>query len=299
MSKLPQRLFCLLAVLFAVSVAGAEPIRVITTNAVLADFVSEVGGTHVRVEALVPVGADLHAFEPTPAQIRSLHDADVVIINGLGLEGWINKVIENSGYQGAVVEASRGVQPLAIEAEHADGDHQHEVLDPHAWMDVTHAIEYVRNIKDALAEIDPAHAEDYAAWADLYIAQLRVLDSWIKRQVSRMAIGQRVLIMDHDAFRYFAKAYGFETRSLRGVSRLSEPSARDVAEIVKSADAMVAAVFAESAANEKLLAQVAAEAGVAMGGRLYVEAAPTERGSYIDMMKHNVRTIANVMAAEE
>ena len=294
----------------------SAPLKVVTSNSVLADFVAQAGAVHVQVTPLVPPGMDMHSYEPSPAEVRTLQQADLVVVNGLGLEGWMEKVIANSGYTGRVVLASEGVEALLIEAgeqeahdhdhdhDHAGHEHHHHEpgeADPHAWLDPSQAAVYMRNIQTALAEARPDAAKDFEAWGELYVAHLRVLDSWIKRQVSALPRERRVLVTDHDAFRYFARAYGFETLSLSGVSRLDEPSAQQFAALIEHLrEHGVSAVFSESAANEKMLGRLASEAGVAMGGQLAVEglAAGTARPTYIEMMKVNVRIIVSGLAAE-
>lgn len=313
---MPLKAFLTLLFAFALCAPAAaqDKLRVVATTGILADMAAQVGGDAVVASAIIPPNADQHSFSPTPADVRAVSRADLVIVNGLGLEaGWLDKLIANSGYQGPIVVAALGIEPLD-DPGHAHGEHsthQHGEVDPHAWMDVSNAIAYVRNIQQGLEQLDPAHKADYAAYAELYAAQLRVLDSWIKREVTRIPPDRRVIVTGHDAFRYFGAAYGFRTYSLMGVSNLTEPAAREFADLARTlhdhsshdhdhADAPPAGsfIFVETAANEKLLARLAAEAGIAsdtpIAGHLSVDGwieADGCRRSYIDMMRINVRTI--------
>ncbi|MBX3730502.1 MAG: zinc ABC transporter substrate-binding protein [Candidatus Sumerlaeia bacterium] len=277
--------------------AQAEvPLRVVATNEVLADLVRNVGGDRVVVTCLAPAGTDLHSFEPAPTQVQSMARADLVVVNGLGLEGWLDKVIANSGYTGSVIVASAGI--VALDADPHDHDHAHghdHDLDPHAWLSVANGIRYAENIRDGLIAADPDSAEDYRAWGSLYITQLRVLDSWIQREIGRIPRERRLIVTDHNAFQYFGQAYGIEVLALTGAQRLSEPSARESVDLVATMRARgVQWVFVESTGNEKVLERLASEAGARIGGRLTADglAAPGEPFSYVRMHQVNVRLLA-------
>jgi zinc/manganese transport system substrate-binding protein len=287
-----------IALLMSVLVAAVHadaPLRVVATNEVLADLVRNVGGDRVAVICLAPAGTDLHSFEPAPAQVQLLARADLVVVNGLGLEAWLDKVIANSGYSGAVVVASAGIMALEADHDHHHHDHAHDHdLDPHAWLSVANGIRYAENIRDGLIAADPDAADDYRAWGSLYITQLRVLDSWIQREIGRIPRERRLIVTDHNAFQYFGQAYGIEVLALTGAQRLSEPSARESVDLVATMRARgVQWVFVESTGNEKVLERLASEAGARIGGRLTADgvAAPGEPFSYVRMHQVNVRLL--------
>lgn len=296
-----RHLSLLLVILLATPLFAAKPAadlpRVVASTNILLDFVEHVGGDLVAADSLVPPGVDLHTFSPTPQDIAKLRDADLVVVNGLHLEGWIDEAIENSGFSGRIVVASNGIDVLAgsCEAHDHDHDHHHHATDPHAWLSPRNAMVYVKNISSALAELHAEAAEDYEANAALYNGQLRILDSWIKRQSAQIPAERRVLVTDHDAFAYFAQAYGFETHSVVGLSTTEEPSAKDLAQVVDTIRARdVGAVFVESAEASRLIERAAEEAGVSVAGPLYVGSLDPPGGladTYIAMQRHNLRTI--------
>lgn len=283
--------------------APDSKLRVVTTTAILADMVANVGMDLVEVDCLVPPGANLHNFSPTPGDMARLTAADLIVVNGLGLEGWLEETIAHSGTEAPIVVASKSVEPLEAAHHHAHHDHDHDhdhhhAIDPHAWMDVRRGMSYVEGIRDALAEADPAHASDYAAWADAYLAQLRVLDAWIRREVSAIPRERRVLITDHDAFRYFAEAYEFDSMSLTGTHMLTEASAKTLAEAVERMESQgVHVVFVESSGNRKVVQQIANEAGGRLGGELLVSGPATsdEPFSYARLHLTNVRLMVRCL----
>jgi zinc/manganese transport system substrate-binding protein len=278
--------------------AEAKPLRVVASTGILADIARNVGGDRVDVVSLLPPGADLHSFQPSPRDVQQLATADVVIVNGLGLEAWLDEVIRHSGYAGKVVVASQGIVPLPANPEdghdHDDGHGHEHADDPHAWLAVANGMRYAENIRAALAEADPAGAADYAAWASLYTTQLKVLDSWIQREMARVPRERRIVITDHNAFQYFGAAYGVEVVSLTGAHRLQEPSAQDVAALVSlMREKGVSCLFIEAAGNEKAMRQLAAESGAEIAGRLHTDGSTLESAmlTYIDLHRLNVRMI--------
>ncbi|MCB2153338.1 zinc ABC transporter substrate-binding protein [bacterium] len=280
-------------------IAAAEPsVYVVATTPFLQDIARNVGGTRVQVDCLVPPSADLHLFEPSAADVEALVNADLVIINGLELEGWIEKLIANSGFKGQVVTASDGIEVLstAMEEDH-DHDHAHEhgASDPHAWMNPRNAMRYAENICAGLVAVDAEGKPDYESFAHLYIAQLRVLDGWVKREVSKIPTARKVLVTEHATLHYFAKAYGFETRSLRGITTRDEPDAQAMAELVDYLRAHgVSTIFTQDGQRPRSLGQLKDELGDLQTVDLYVgtlqpPGQPVD--SYIAMIRHDVRLI--------
>ena len=271
--------------------AQSPPLPVVASFSILGDFVREVGGSGVEVSTIVGPNGDAHVYEPTPADGRALARARLVFVNGLGFEGWIDRLIAASKTKAKIVTVSAGVAPRQGE----------EGLDPHAWQDVANARRYVENIRDALAAADPERAALYQANATAYLAKLDALDREITTALETIPPARRRIISPHDAFGYFAARYGLEFIAPQGVSTESEASARDVAKIIDAVKAnKVAAVFLENIADPRLTQRIAAETGVKIGGTLYSDALSEPGGpasTYIDMMRHNVGELAKALGA--
>lgn len=293
--------------------ARAEPIRVVASFSLLADFVVQVGGDRVAVSALVGPDQDAHIYQPRPSDASALAKAQLVVINGLGFEGWITRLLQAAAYRGPVTVASDGIQTLAQSDRDGYGDHDHghghanthghgAAPDPHAWQDPRNAMVYVRNIAQALARIDPAHAEEYAQSAQAYAAQLETLDGWIAEQVATVPAERRVAITSHASLRYYGARYGVSFLAVQGLTTASEPSARAVASLIQQARGeQVAALFLEGIANPALLRQIANESGAAIGGMLYSDALTSPRGPaphYLDMMRVNTNTLIQAMRGD-
>lgn len=298
------------------SPAAADPLRVVASFSILADMVRQIGGDAVQVTPLVGPDSDVHVFEPTPASARSLAGADLVVINGLGLEGWIERLIAASGYRGQLVVATAGVQPLKAEEEEEDeadhashehgghehgghdhGEHDHGGLDPHAWESVPNAVAYTRTIEQALVERAPAAAAAIRQRADAYRTELDALDLAIRTAWSTIPRQDRIAIVPHQAFNYYGQAYGVTFLSPVGTSTEDDPSAKDLARLVALIKRHRArALFTETSSNPRLIAQIAEETGVAVGGRLYSGAlsAPTgPAATYLGMMRSNTAAFVN------
>jgi zinc/manganese transport system substrate-binding protein len=285
------------ALLIALS-AGPAPaqdkLKVVATFSILADLVHNVGGDRVEVSALVAPNGDAHVYAPTPADARTLGAAQVVVTNGLGFEGWIERLVKASGTKAAMAVASKGVKPRRVE-----GDHDHGGSDPHAWQSVANAKTYVANIRDALVKADGAGKAAYEANADGYLAKLDALDNEVKTTIARIPTDRRRIITTHDAFGYFKDAYGLDFIAPQGVSTESEASARDVARIISQIKKQkIPAVFLENVTDPRLLKRIGAESGAKIGGTLYSDALTDSNGpapTYIDMMRHNVRQLATAL----
>jgi zinc/manganese transport system substrate-binding protein len=285
--------------------AQQGPMPVVATFSILADIVKAVGGEHVAVSALVGPDGDAHSYAPTPADARALAQAKLIAVNGLGFEGWIARLIRSSGTRAKVVTATDGVTPLKAEGGHGHSHghahgHSHGANDPHAWQNVANVKTYAANIAAALSEADPARRETFAAAAQAYAARLDALDAEVKAAISAIPAEQRRILTTHDAFRYYARAYGVEFIALRGVSSESEPSAREVAAIIRQVrERKVAAVFMENIADPRSIQRIAAETGAKIGGRLYSDALSEAGGpaaTYIDLIRHNTRQIVGAIS---
>lgn len=280
--------------------ANARPpfsVRVVATTTILADWARQVAGPEAQVQALLAAGADPHLFDPSPGEVAALAAADVVLLNGLGLEPWAENLLEAVG-AARVVRLGEGVEPLAAEEGRAGEEGPY---DPHFWMDPQRALLAVEAIRDALSTADPARAKAYEANAAGYAAQLRELHFWAQEQTSQLPPGRRLLVMDHDSFRYFAQRYGFQIVGavMPGVTTEREPSAREVGELVEAIRRTGApAVFLEPTSNRRLAESLAQEARVRVVSPLYgAFLGPQGSGaeSYIGMMRHNIRTIVEAL----
>lgn len=273
---------------------GAAPLRVVASFSILADLVREVGGADVQVHSLVGADADAHVFQPSPADTRQVAAAELVVVNGLGFEGWLDRLVRASGYRGPVVVASEGVAARPAAQAHGHG-HRHG-RDPHAWQDLRNTVRYVANLRDALARARPAQAQAFAQRAEAYTARLLALDREVRARFDAMPRAQRRVLTSHDAFGYFGAAYGVDLLAPQGVDTDAEASAATVARLITQIrQRQVRAVFLENISNPRLVERIAREAGVAVGGRLYSDAlsAPGgEAATYLQMFAHNARTIA-------
>lgn len=275
------------------------PLKVVASFSILADMVKAVGGDKVQVQALVGPDADAHAYQPTPVDAKAVAAADVVVVNGLGFEGWMGRLITSSASKASVVTASAGIKTIKTGKSHGHG-HAHSGADPHAWQDLARGQMYVKTIAAALAKADAANAAVYQANAERYVAELAQLDAWTKAELGAVPAAKRKVITSHDAFAYFAEAYGVAFLSPVGVSTEKEPSAKDVARLVRQVkDTGVKAVFVENMTDPRLVEQLAKEAGAAIGGTLYADALSKAGGpadTYVKMFRHNVAVLRDGMA---
>jgi zinc/manganese transport system substrate-binding protein len=289
----------LLALAAAPALAQSErPLRVVASFSILADIVREVGGDAVDVVALVGPDADAHVFQPSPADARHLARADLVVVNGLGFEGWIDRLVRASGYRGKVVTASQGVK--LRKDGHGHGEQPGHGSDPHAWQDLANAERYAANVRDALSNARPAQAKVLSQRAARYIEQIRALDHEVRAQFAAVPRPRRRVITSHDAFGYFGAAYGVDFLSPQGVSTDGEASAAEVAKLIDQIRRQdVRAVFVENITDPRLVARIAKEGGAVLGGRLYSDAlsAPgTEADTYLKLFAQNAKTLVSGLA---
>jgi zinc/manganese transport system substrate-binding protein len=294
-----------LATTSAISAASAQEkavkLKVVATFSILGDFAWNVGGNRVDVTSLVGPNGDVHVYTPTPADAEAIRNARLVIVNGLGLEGWLPRLIESSGGNATTVVATHGIVPRKITGgEILSRDHGARAADPHAWQSVPNAEIYVANIRDAMVAADPANAATYRANAAAYLTKLEALDHDVRDAVARIPIDGRKVISTHDAFGYFAAAYDITFVAPEGVSTETEPSARDIATIIAQIKKeRIPAVFLENVSDPRLMRQIASETGAAIGGTLYSDSLTKENGeapTYIAMVRNNISTIANALA---
>jgi zinc/manganese transport system substrate-binding protein len=273
-------------------------LRAVVTFSILGDFLKNVAGDRAEVTALVGPDGDVHVYAPTPADAKTLALANLIVVNGLGLEGWLDRLITASGSKAPVVVASRGVDPR--ETTDATGSNR-SVSDPHAWQSVANAETYVENIRDGLIAVDPTGKEFYETNAAAYLAKLAALDSEIKAAMATIPADRRKIITSHSGYGYFGDAYGLQFIAPEGLSTETEPSARDVASVIAQIRAQkIPAVFLENIADPRLLRQIAAETGVKIGGTIYSDSLSPSNGpaaTYIDMMRHNAREFQRALTS--
>lgn len=289
--------------------ASAGNLKVVASFSIIADFAKNVGGDRVDITTLVGPNGDAHVYEPKPADAAAVAAADVVLVNGLQLEGFLRRLVEASGTTAPIVELSKGGEVLKVADEphpheededhdHAageEGHHHHGEYDPHAWQSVRNAEVYVKNIADAFCAADATGCDTYKANADAYGRKLEALDAEIREAVAGIPQDKRSIITSHDAFGYFEHDYGLAFLAPEGVSTDSEASAADVAALIRQIrDDKASAIFVENITNPRLIEQIAGETGLKVGGELYSDALSDADGpaaTYIDMMRHNVATI--------
>lgn len=278
-----------IALLAAALPAHAEPVKVVATFSILGDLVRNVGGDNVAVTTLVGPDSDAHVYSPTPADSRKIADAKLIVVNGLGFEGWLPRLVQSSGSKARIVTASNGISTRRLGS----------AADPHAWQSVNNAKIYVANIGAALAAADPAAAEQFAKNTRAYVAKLDALDREVRDAVARLPPDRRKVISTHNAFGYFAAAYGIEFIAPLGVSTESEPSARDIAGIITQIKrSKIPAVFLENVSDPRLMQRISAETGARVGGTLYSDGLTGEKGdapTYIDMVRHNIKALTRAL----
>ncbi len=264
-------------------------LNVVASFSIPGDFVRNVGGDRVNVTTLVGPNADVHVYTPAPADAKTIADAKLVIVNGLGLEGWLPRLVQSASGKAAIIAASNGIAPLKLGTD----------ADPHAWQSVSNAKIYVANIRDALAAADPADAAVFRANAERYLAELDALEAEVRTAVAKIPPERRKVISTHDAFGYFAEAYGIAFIAPLGVSTETEPSARDIAQIIDQIKkTKIPAVFLENMSDGRLIGRIAAETGAKVGGTLISDALTDEKGdspTYIAMVRHNIKALTNAL----
>jgi zinc/manganese transport system substrate-binding protein len=287
---------CLVLVWSGSQASAAEPpVRVVVSFSILEDIARQIGGSDVAVTSLIGPDSDAHVFEPKPDQARLLAQAQLFIVNGLGLEGWETRLVQSAQYRGPVVVASDGIAPIEATEPSAAAP----VPDPHAWQDVKNAEIYAANIARALEGVDPARADAYRGRADRYQARLEALDRQVRTELSAIPEAKRRVITTHDAFAYYGKAYGVAFLAPEGVSTDSEPSAEAIAGLIRQVRrAGIKALFLENIADPRLMEALARETGATLGPPLFSDALsrPDEPApTYIRMIEYNTAALKQGM----
>lgn len=305
-----RALLALPGLLLPAVVRAQDRPSVVASFTILGDMVAQIAGDRVALRVIAGPDADAHGFQPRPSDAAALRGARLVVRNGLGFDTWIDRMLRAANHRGAVVTATEGITPRLMDAHAHAHDHgagrrrQHsvgprQVPDPHAWQDLRHGQAYVRTIAAALAAADPAGEPAYRARAEAYLSRLAALDAWVRAQVATVPEPRRRVVTSHDAFGYFAAAYGIAFLAPQGISTEAEPSAAEVARLIRQIRTEnITAVFLENMSNPATLRRVAAEAGVAIGGRLYADALSPPDGpapTYEAMFRHNTGLLVPAM----
>ncbi|MGF7158774.1 zinc/manganese transport system substrate-binding protein [Rhodoligotrophos appendicifer] len=301
--------------------ASAEPLKVVASFSIIADFAKNVGGDRVEIVTLVGPNGDAHVYDPKPSDAAALAAADVVLTNGLQFEGFLPRLIKASGAKAPMVELTKGAEILKVEEEphahaeagehqhekaedhdHEEGHHHHGEFDPHAWQSVHNAEVYVKNIADAFCAADKAGCDTYTANAKIYTNALKALDTEIKAAVAEIPENKRTVITSHDAFGYFEHEYQIILLAPEGISTDTEASAADVAALIRQIrEDKASAIFVENISNPKPIERIGQETNLKVGGELFSDALSEESGpaaTYIEMMRHNIKTIRGAVLGD-
>jgi zinc/manganese transport system substrate-binding protein len=283
------------------SATAADKVKAVASFSILGDMVRQVGGDRVDVTTLVGPDGDAHVYEPTPADAKNLAASAILFTNGLGFEGWMDRLEKSSGFKGKVVVASTGVKPRTMVEEEEEGGKPETITDPHAWQSLANGKLYVANIRDGLIAADPAGKATYEANAAKYLDAIAKEEDAVKAALAKLPPARKKIITSHDAFGYFGAAYGLEIIAPEGVSTESEASAQDVAKIIRQIRSEnIPAVFMENITDHRLLDQIARETGAKIGGELYTDALSPADGpapTYLDMFRHNIETLTAALSA--
>ncbi|WP_334135119.1 metal ABC transporter substrate-binding protein [Tepidimonas sp.] len=296
----------------AASLAVAQPVvRAVASFSILGDMVRQVGGERVEVDVLVGPGNDAHVFQPAPVHAKQVAQAQVVFLNGLGFEGWMQRLLQSADFRGQRVVVSEGIEPLRLTSKgHAHGHSHghthggkadgHGGVDPHAWQSVANAVTYVANIARGLCAVDAAGCDAYRRNAEAYTKELQALDAEIRAAWAAIEPTRRKVVTSHDAFGYYARAYGVRFLAPRGVSTDSEPSARAVAALVRQIrQENIRALFVEGLTDPRLIEQIGRETGVRPAGTLFADTLSHSSGpapTYVAMMRYNTQAMVRAIA---
>jgi manganese/iron transport system substrate-binding protein len=285
---------------------SADPgLSVVATTTIVGDVVSRIGGDLISLTVLLPVGTDPHSFDPTPKDVAMVSEADVVFVNGGGLEAFLDNLIESAGVEDVVVPVSEGVEFLTTGGEHDHGEddapeNEHRAFDPHTWTDPSNVIIWVGNIRDKLVEMDPSNAATYQGNSEGYLAELQSLDTWIRDQVAEIPESERKFLADHGLFEYYAFAYGFEQVGtlIPGYTTLAEPSAQELAGIEDAIKTHgVKVILVGNTANPSLAERVSGDTGTRIV-QVYTGSLSEpdgEAGTYLSYMRYNTRAIISAL----
>lgn len=285
-------LIVLLSVLLPVLAQAADKVKVVTSFSILADMTRQIGGDYIQLENVVGPDQDAHVYETSPDDARHVQQADLIIENGLSFEPWLDRLVSSSETTARVIKASQGVLPRTLDEE------GQTVPDPHAWNSLANAEVYAGNILRGLTQVDPAHASQYQRNHDAYVAQIRALLAVARQTFDSLPEGNRRIVTSHDAFGYLGQAYGIQFLAPQGLNTEREPSAGEVAALIRQIRAdHIKAVFIENIEDARLLRQIADESGARIGGTLYSDAltASGPASTYLGFYRANIETLGNAL----
>ena len=276
-----------------------NPKKIVVTFSILKDVVSVIGGKRVHVTSLVRRNMDSHMFRPTPRDARVISSADLVVMNGIGFEGWIERLVKASGYKGSIIVASENIKKIDHKEHKEHKEHHHSEWDPHVWLSVPNMKIYIGNIAAGMIRFDPDGKNYYRNNLKKYIFKLNNLDKFIRTTVNSVPKIKRNVITSHDAFGYLSREYGIQMSAPQGVSTESEASALKIASIIRQIKkTSVKAIFLENITDNRLIQQIASQTKVKIGGKLYSDALSDRNGpasNYLDLMRYNIQTIIKAL----
>lgn len=309
---LRRALLCSPALLLVRPAQAQQRLSVVASFSILADMTRQIGGDRITLRAIAGPDVDAHGFQPKPSDAAALTNAAVVIRNGLGFEGWLDRMIRSSGFKARMVTTTEGITPRIMEAhghDHGGAGRRHnhsvgprQVPDPHAWQDLGLAQHYIRNITGGLVTADPGGEALYRRNAEAFTARLAALDQWVRAEISKVPAARRKIVTSHDAFGYFGDAYGVRFLAPQGVSTEAEPSAAEVGRLIRQIKAeSITALFMENMSNPATLQRIAQETGLRVRGRLFADALSAETGpapTYEAMFRHNLSLMVPAMGGD-
>jgi zinc/manganese transport system substrate-binding protein len=309
---LRRALLCSPALLLVRPAQAQQRLSVVASFSILADMTRQIGGDRITLRAIAGPDQDEHVFQPKPSDAAALANAALVIRNGLGFEGWLDRMIRSSGFKARMVTTTEGITPRIMEAhghDHGGAGRRHhhsvgprQVPDPHAWQDLGLAQHYIRNITAGLVAADPGGEALYRRNAEAYGARLAALDQWVRAEIAKVPAARRKIVTSHDAFSYFGDAYGVRFLAPQGVSTEAEPSAAEVGRLIRQIKAeSITALFMENMSNPATLQRIAQETGLRVRGRLYADALSAETGpapTYEAMFRHNLSLMVPAMRGD-
>jgi zinc/manganese transport system substrate-binding protein len=309
---LRRALLCSPALLLVRPAQAQQRLSVVASFSIIADMTRQIGGDRIALRAIAGADVDAHGFQPKPSDAAALANAALVIRNGLGFEGWLDRMIRSSGFKGRLVTTTEGITPRMMEAhghDHGGAGRRHnhsvgprQVPDPHAWQDLGLGQHYIRNITGGLIAADPGGEALYRRNAEAYGARLAALDQWVRTEIAKVPETRRKIVTSHDAFSYFGDAYGVRFLAPQGVSTEAEPSAAEVGRLIRQIKAeSITALFMENMSNPATLQRIAQETGLRVRGRLYADALSAETGpapTYEAMFRHNVSLMVPAMRGD-
>jgi zinc/manganese transport system substrate-binding protein len=287
------------ALILSMSPTCAAKLKVVASFSILGDLATHIGGDRIDLRTLVGPNGDAHVFQPAPGEAKAVAQADVILLNGLGFEPWAERLIRSAAAKGRVVAVSEGVKAHPFKAQF--GTSARAAIDPHAWQDLRNGEIYSRNIAAAFAAADKSNGAFYEANAASYVEGLAKLDAEIRAAFAAIPVDRRRVITSHDAFGYFGAAYAIEFIAPLGVSTEDQATAKGVARLIDQIRRdHITAIFVENITDPRLIAQIARETGVKIGGELFSDALSKSEGpaaTYTDMFRHNAKALTAAMKA--